>query len=181
MKKITFLLLMFSFIACEFSSSSPVTPSEEEENHTVYDTAEPKEDINVVLNKWHEAAANADFNKYFSLMAGDGVFIGTDATENWQNEEFKAYSKPHFEAGKAWSFTSLERNIYLGPENQVAWFDELLSTQMGICRGSGVLQNENGEWKIKHYVLSIAIPNDKVTEITEMKKDFDSTFISKRK
>ena len=178
MKKLSFLILLISCFACEFSTSTTVTPSEEG-NHTVYDTTKPKEEINIVLDEWHEAAANANFDKYFSLMAGDGVFIGTDATENWQNEEFRDYSQPYFEAGKAWSFTPLERNIYLEPENQLAWFDELLNTQMGICRGSGVVQNVDGEWKIKHYVLSIAIPNENVTEITEMKKEFDSTFISR--
>lgn len=180
MKKVSFLLLMFSCIACEFSTSTTVTPSEEG-NHTVYDTTKPKEEINIVLNEWHEAAAQANFEKYFSLMAEDGVFIGTDATENWQNEEFREFSQPYFEAGKAWNFTLLERNIYSGPEEQIAWFDELLSTQMGICRGSGVLHNVNGEWKIRHYVLSIAIPNENVSEVTEMKKDFDSTFIAKSK
>jgi hypothetical protein len=31
----------------------------------------------------------------------------------------------------------------------------LLNTQMKICRGSGVLVKIDGEWKIKHYVLSM--------------------------
>jgi len=44
---------------------------------------------------------------------------------------------------------------------------------MGICRGSGVVKKENGVWKVKHYVLSIAIPNENVTAITEMKKEWD--------
>jgi hypothetical protein len=31
---------------------------------------------------------------------------------------------------------------------QTAWFDELLDTQMKICRGSGILVKENKQWKI---------------------------------
>lgn len=131
--------------------------------------------INTVLVNWHQAAADADFEAYFGLMTNDGVFLGTDATENWQNDTFRAYSKPYFDKGKAWSFTTLERNIYLdGDSENTAWFDEHLSTQMGICRGSGVVKKVNGQWKVAHYVLSIAVPNENVSELTSMKKDWDS-------
>ena len=138
-----------------------------------------KEEINKVLEDWHAAAAQANFEEYFGLMSGDGIFIGTDATENWQNKEFREFAKPYFDKGKAWSFTTLERNIYTSENGKTAWFDELLNTQMGICRGSGVLEKLQNDWKIKHYVLSIAIPNENVDEITQIKKEFDSTLISK--
>lgn len=114
-------------------------------------------------------------------MTQDGVFLGTDATENWQNEDFRAFSKPYFDKGKAWSFSTLERNIYTKANSDLAWFDELLSTQMGICRGSGVMEKVDGKWKVKHYVLSIAIPNDNVSEITALKKETDSVLIAKMK
>lgn len=136
------------------------------------ETAEKK--IDNTLNAWHKAAADADFDTYFGLMTNDGVFIGTDATENWQNNEFKAYAKPHFDKGKAWSFTAIERNIYLNESQDFAWFDELLDTQMKICRGSGVLKKIGGEWKIAHYVLSIAVPNEHVGELIALKKEKDS-------
>jgi len=132
-----------------------------------------KENINSLLNNWHQAASDANFDAYFSLMTDDAVFIGTDATENWQNNAFKAYSKPYFDKGKAWSFTALERNIYVNNTTNFAWFDELLDTQMKICRGSGVLQKVNGTWKIKHYVLSITIPNKDVKKVVNLKKDTD--------
>ncbi|MFT5863928.1 MAG: hypothetical protein ACI828_002596, partial [Flavobacteriales bacterium] len=73
----------------------------------------------------------------------------------------------------AWSFTTLERNIYIANTGNMAWFDEHLDTQMGICRGSGVLMLTDGVWKIKHYVLSIAIPNENVTTVTTMKAEWD--------
>ena len=164
MKKISLLLLLVSLSACTFSSKTRTIEIS-------------KESINAVLENWHTAAADANFENYFALMANDGVFIGTDATENWQNTAFREFSKPYFDKGKAWSFTTLERNIYTSENGKTAWFDELLNTQMGICRGSGVLEKVNGEWKIKHYVLSIAIPNEYVSEITATKKQTDSLLI----
>lgn len=136
-----------------------------------------KENINKVLDDWHLAASNADFDSYFSKMTTDGVFIGTDATENWQNAAFKEFSKPYFDKGKAWSFTAVERNIYMNKAENFAWFDELLDTQMKLCRGSGVMKKENGQWKIAHYVLSIAVPNENVKELIQIKKDKDSLLL----
>lgn len=140
-----------------------------------------KKSISQVMDEWHTAAGNAHFEAYFSKMTEDAVFIGTDATENWKKPEFKEWSRPYFDRGKAWDFTPLERNIFLSKTGSTAWFDELLETQMGICRGSGVLVKQNGNWKIQHYVLSIAIPNKNVPEVTELKKESDSSLISKFK
>lgn len=131
--------------------------------------------IATTLDAWHKAAAEANFDSYFNLMTSDGVFLGTDATENWQNNEFKAFSKPYFDRGMAWSFTPVERNIYVS--GNYAWFDELLDTQMKICRGSGILQKIDGSWKIAHYVLSIAVPNNNVDALIELKKETDSLLL----
>ncbi|UOY08470.1 nuclear transport factor 2 family protein [Muricauda sp. SCSIO 64092] len=136
-----------------------------------------KATIGGVLDNWHLAASNADFEGYFSLMTDDGVFLGTDAMENWQNQEFKDFSKPYFDRGKAWGFTAVERNIYLDDNGQFAWFDELLDTQMKLCRGSGVLKKVNGNWKIAHYVLSIAVPNENVKALVQLKKQKDSLLL----
>ena len=143
------------------------------------DKTEVKKEINSRLDAWHKAAAETNFDTYFNIMTDDGVFIGTDATENWQNSDFREFSKPYFDNGKAWNFTALDRNIYLGEYQDVAWFDELLDTQMGICRGSGVLVKDSLNWKIKHYVLSIAIPNENVKEVTALKKEFDDALIKR--
>lgn len=140
-------------------------------------SAQDKSNIDQALTQWHEAASEANFEEYFSLMTEDGVFIGTDPTENWQNKDFRAFSKPYFDRGKAWNFKTLERNIYTEENNDIAWFDELLATQMGICRGSGVLKKTEDGWKIAHYVLSITIPNENVEEATALKKTFDQKLI----
>ena len=139
----------------------------------------PEGAISSVLDHWHDAAARADFEEYFGYMAPEAVFIGTDATEYWTGEEFKAFAKPYFDKGKAWSFRAVERHIYLDEEGGIAWFDELLDTQMKLCRGSGVLKKEGGSWKIAHYVLSIAVPNDDVDQLVALKKVSDSLLVQK--
>ncbi|MBQ0741362.1 nuclear transport factor 2 family protein, partial [Aquimarina celericrescens] len=80
--------------------------------------------IYTTLEQWHKAATDANFDAYFSLMTEDAIFIGTDATENWLNTDFKAFAKPYFDKGKAWSFSTLERNIFTEDKSDLAWFDE---------------------------------------------------------
>jgi ketosteroid isomerase-like protein len=135
------------------------------------------EAVNQTLDSWHKAAAEAKFDVYFSLMASDAVFIGTDATENWSLKDFKAFSKPFFDKGKAWSFKSIQRNVYFNQAKDLAWFDELLDTQMKICRGSGILRKENGQWKIAHYVLSMTIPNDFTDAVIKIKAPTEEAYI----
>ena len=47
-------------------------------------------------------------------------------------------------------------------------FDELLDTWMGVCRGSGVIELVDKKLKIKHYVLSLTIPNDIIDDVIKM-------------
>ena len=173
MRIITFLLLCILSLSCKTAVQTNNIETES------VSTEEIKKSINTSLDLWHKAAAEANFDNYFNLMTKEGVFIGTDASENWQNEAFKTFSKPYFDKGKAWSFTSVERNIYIYEDQKLAWFDELLDTQMKLCRGSGLLKLENGKWKIAHYVLSITIPNENVTEVVKLKTDFDSLYTKK--
>jgi len=124
--------------------------------------------INSMLDQWHKDAATANGDGYFALMADDAIYIGTDATEHWMKEQFYSFAKPYFDAGKAWSFTATERNIYFSKDKNVAWFDELLDTWMGVCRGSGVLEKINGEWKLQHYHLAVTVPNDDIQEVIKV-------------
>jgi len=133
--------------------------------------------IAATLDGWHKAAAEANCKNYFDTMTEDAVFIGTDATENWTKSAFQAYAKPYFDKGKAWSFSCLQRHIYFNENKSLAWFDELLDTRMKICRGSGVLVLVNGKWKIKQYVLSMTIPNDKTDEVVTLKSPIEESLI----
>lgn len=132
--------------------------------------------VAAVLDDWHDAAARADFNRYFSHFDPSGVFMGTDATERWTVDQFNAYAKPHFDKGKAWSFTPHDRHIVFSDSGATAWFDEELSTpHLGPCRGSGVLLWTSNTWKIAHYNLSIPIPNDLAIDFVKRIADYEAT------
>ncbi len=140
-----------------------------------------KKEINTLLDNWHKAATEAKFEAYFSSLAEESIFIGTDATENWNKKQFMDFAKPYFDKGKAWNFTALQRNIYFDKEKEIVWFDELLNTQMKICRGSGIIVKVGKEWKIKHYVLSMTIPNDNTNDVIKIKSPIEDALIEKLK
>lgn len=115
-------------------------------------------EIAQALDDFHDAASKSDFDRYFSRWTDRSVFLGTDATERWVGEEFRAFARPYFEQGKGWTYVSRDRRVSLGPD--IAFFDELLQNEkLGTCRGSGVLRKVEGRWWIMQYNLSIPIPN----------------------
>jgi hypothetical protein len=140
-----------------------------------------KKNVSKVLDDLNVYAATADFKNYFNLYAEESTFIGTDANEIWNKKEFMDYAKPHFDKGKAWSFTSLKRNITFSADGKYAWFDELLNTQMKLCRGSGVLEKIGNQWKIKQYVLSMTVPNEVSNDIIKIKSPIEDALISELK
>ena len=169
MKKIFSLFLFLAiFISCE-NSLNKISKADKDAIKTT---------TNKIVNNWHKAASDANFEGYFGLMDSVSVFIGTDASENWSKKQFQAFSKPYFDKGRAWDFKTLKRNMYVNSSGDFVWFDELLITWMGTCRGSGVLEKSKNEWKIKHYVLSVSIPNDDVQAVISAKKKSDSIFLS---
>ena len=134
------------------------------------------DEVSAVLDALHEAASEADFDRYFGLYAAEAVFLGTDATERWTREEFMDYARPHFDAGTGWTYRMLERHVSIAPGGRTAWFDERLDNDgLGETRGSGVLVMEDGSWKIAQYNLTIPIPNevagDVVRTIRALRRD----------
>ncbi len=123
-----------------------------------------------VLDDFHAAAAAADEERYFGHFTVDGVFLGTDATERWGVEAFRAYAHPHFARGKAWTFRATRRDIELSRDTQIAWFDEDLETEgLGPARGTGVLRRgEDGRYRIAQYNLTITVPNERFREVREL-------------
>jgi len=127
-----------------------------------------KEIIDGLLKDWHQAAADVDQQAYFDFIDKDGIYIGTDSTEVWTKQAFYDWSKPYFEGGKTWNFKTNSRNIYLPDDKNFAWFDELVTNGKITLRGSGVLTKNEGQWKIKHYVLSLPVPNEKFKEVRDV-------------
>lgn len=127
------------------------------------------EAVAAVLDAFHRAASEADGHRYFDLFAEDAVFLGTDASERWSVEEFRAFAEPYFSAGRGWTYTPQERHVVVSADGDTAWFDELLANDAyGTCRGSGVLVLTGSGWRIAQYNLSIPIPNELATEIVAM-------------
>ena len=124
--------------------------------------------IDSLLDYWHYTAAIGDEAGFFGLMASDAIYIGTDSTERWTKDELKVWSKKYFDSPSAWEFKPISRNIKVGPGGQIAWFDELLDTQMGTCRSTGIMIMEDEAWKIVHYQLSLAVPNEKLDDFKNL-------------
>ena len=172
MKKIISLFLLSSFLI--FSNSVFA------QKKGFYENVQ-KKNINKLLDDLNVLAANADFEKYFDCFAEESQYIGTDATEVWQKQEFKDWAKPFFDKKTTWNFKSLKRNIFFSKDGNYAWFDEILDTQMKICRGSGVLEKINSKWKIRQYVLSVTVPNEVIDEVTKIKEPIEDAMIQKLK
>lgn len=169
MKKTTIFLTLALFVL-NFTAVSAQTGFDKE-----------KTAINKMLDDFNIAAAKADYKTYFDFFAEESTFIGTDATEVWDKKEFMVWAKPHFDKKKTWDFTSLKRNIHFAKDGKLAWFDELLDTQMKICRGSGVVEKINGVWKVKQYVLSMTVPNEIVDRVVDEKRVIEDALIDKLK
>lgn len=163
--------MMISIILLSACSNSKIIIDEKKE------TAQ----INTMLDDFNRAAAKADFNAYFNFYTETAIFTGTDATERWDKKSFMVWAKPFFDRGRAWNFTALERHIYFDKSGKTAWFDELLNTQMKICRGSGVLVKQDDGWKLEQYILSTTIPNELMDSIIKLKSALEDPLIKKLK
>ena len=172
MKKLNFIAVLLLFFTFSVTLSA--------QNKGFYENVQ-KKNISKVLDDLNTFAATADYKNYFDLYAEESTFIGTDATEVWNKKEFMAWAKPFFEKGKAWNFSSLKRSITFSKDGNYAWFDEVLDTQMKICRGSGVLEKIGGKWKIRQYVLSTTVPNDVIDEVVKIKTPIEDALISELK
>jgi hypothetical protein len=132
-----------------------------------------RKQINAFVDEWHDDAANAR-PAYFDKIAKHGIYIGTDKTELWNRDQFKAWAQRAFARKSAWSFKAVKRNVYLSPDKKFIWFDELLDTQMGPCQASGVIRKTDKGFEIEHYQLSIAVPNEVADKVTKLVKEFET-------
>ena len=164
--RMQFQIILLSFIIASFVIHKDIPPIEESQDDLEIIA------INNLVDRWHKAAADADFDTFFNCMDEDAYYIGTDESEKWSTKEFKAFCKPYFDKGSAWDFKSFDRAVYLTDEKNYAWFDEKLNTWMGVCRSSGVLIKTLNGWKIKHYQLSMTVPNDLTRDFIQMVEQY---------
>lgn len=129
--------------------------------------------IHKFIDDWHLAATQADGKAYFGAIADHGIFIGTDATERWNKKQFYTFANPYFDKGKAWDFKAYGRSVHVSNDGRFVWFSELLTTWMGVCRGSGILENTAQGWKIQQYHLSVTVPNDLIRDFITLVDNFE--------
>ena len=155
-KRVVAALLAASAV---FATTLPVEAGEADDVTTA---------VAAVLDRLHEAAAEADATAYFALFTDGAVFLGTDVTERWTLPEFRAFAEPYFADGRGWTYEATERHVDVAPDGDIAWFDEILWNETyGTCRGTGVLIRTDAGWRIVQYNLTIPIPNELARELTE--------------
>jgi hypothetical protein len=143
----------------------------DERQSVPFDRAEATAAVSAVLDALHHNASVADEESYFALFAPEAVFLGTDATERWSVDEFRAYAHARFEQGQGWTYILRDgtRNIDFDPTGTVAWFDEILdNANYGETRGTGAMRWVDGAWRITQYHLTIPVPNDLARALVEM-------------
>ena len=125
--------------------------------------------IDDVLDAFHEAAAEADEERYFACLAPDAVFIGTAPGERWTGDDFREFVHGYFTEGKGWTYVPSERSVSVAPDGGSAWFDERLDNDFyGECRGTGVLRLEGDRWVIAQYALCIPIPDEIASDVVAL-------------
>ena len=127
--------------------------------------------LDELIQNWHKAASDAQFDSYFKCLTNDFIFLGTAPGERWTKKEFQEFSKPFFDRGKAWDFKATNRIWNFSKDGKTAWFDEDLATWMQGCRGSGVCIKIKGLWSISYYNLTVLIENEKIKEFIELRKN----------
>ncbi len=127
--------------------------------------------VSRVMDDWHQAASVADGARYFGHFAPDGVFLGTDDSERWTVEQFRAYAEPYFSKGQGWTYLARDRHVMVSADRSMAWLDEKLDNEAyGRLRGTGVLRRTDGRWRIVHYSMSFPIPNGTTREVVALVK-----------
>jgi ketosteroid isomerase-like protein len=149
------ILMSVSVVSAETKTSHN---SEIDKRHTAVDQA---------LDRFHQAAAEANITAYFDLLTDNAIYLGTDATERWTKKQFKSFVEPYFSKGQGWLYQATERHINDVVDGEIVFFEELLmNAKYGQCRGTGVLVKTKQGWKISQYNLSIPLPNVLAKDIT---------------
>ena len=134
-----------------------------------------QEAVELVLDTFHAAASAADEDRYASTLSPGAVFLGTDPGERWAGESFREFFHHHFSQGRGWTYTPSTRSVAVAADRRTAWFDERLDSDLiGECRGTGVLQLHDGEWRIEQYSLSLPIPNGIVMDVVRTVRDVET-------
>lgn len=136
-------------------------------------SAQTHQDIHQFIDRWHQAAAEANADVFFSSMSEQSIYMGTADHERWTKTQFIRFAKPYFDKGKAWDFKPYDRDLHVTSDGNIVWFSELLSTWMGVCRGSGILIKTSEGWKFEQYHLSVTVPNEIIGDFIKLVENYN--------
>lgn len=155
------LFLVCALIALNFLVQAKQPPT----------TAELTTAIDRKMDDFHAAADQGDKTRYLAHFAQDSVFMGTDDWERWPYKEFAQYVEQRFKGGTGWSYKPVQRYTNFNAQHNIAWVDEIVeSEKWGRFRGTAVLENLSGDWKIKHYSLTMLVPNESWPTVSAVTK-----------
>jgi len=124
------------------------------------------------IDTWHLNASEAKFDEYFNAISENGIYIGTDPQEYWTKQEYREWVSKTLKPNNGFHFEIIDRNIFFNDEEDIAWFNEKLKTDMGVCHATGIATNTRSGWKINYYQLSVTVPNDLLKPFLELKKSY---------
>ena len=154
-KRFSYFIVALSILSCS-------------DNTISFNKKATMNELNTFMDQWHHAAAKADEDIFFNSLDSNAVYLGTDPSERWLKHEFETWAMPYFKRDTAWTFKPYNRIWEFSDDGKIAWFDELLETHMGVCRGSGILVKSKDNWKIKQYNLALTLANEKMNEFRKI-------------
>lgn len=113
------------------------------------------------LVAFHRAGREADIDAYIGWLAEDAIVLGTDASERNPPAALHDMLEPWFSAGKGLDTDPVVVHVSESADGRFAWFDGRFH-KPSLCelRGSGLLRHGPDGWKIVHYNVAFALPND---------------------
>ena len=125
-------LALFAVSAFTIASALPAAPLAAQDDARAV--------VSAVLDALHEAASEADFDRYFSLYAGESRLPRHRRDRALDARGVHGLHESPLRYGHGLTYHMLERHIAIAPGGRTAWFDERLETaNLGETRGSGVL------------------------------------------
>jgi hypothetical protein len=120
------------------------------------------------LDTLHRAGAEANQADFIAVLAPSVVFLGVGDGTRLQGQALRDFVSESFASGNTWDYRTNERDVRLSADGSVAWFDESLEhDQLGRGRGSGVLTQNGGAWKVVQYDLTVPLPGAVVVSEAE--------------
>ena len=113
------------------------------------------------LRDVHVAKGEGDGSRYYRMFAPEAVALGTARSERFSLAGLQAILAPYYAQGRRPISIPIEQRVYLSPDQNLAWFEELIERQqLGLMRGTGVMRRAGDTWKLVHYNLMFVVPRE---------------------